>query len=148
MSCKWNEMTNLPNRDDREAKIYYCGPRAVENLLLLKKWFRWLSPQSAPQAKALLPCLRAGWCSSGCRNFHHQDWPSLRDNDRHHVVAPPSTHTRYILWWFRVKLFQVDQKEAVRLACFGNEPQFPCFALVVVVVAADISIIKIGLVTW
>ena len=54
MSCKWNEMTNLPNRDDREAKIYYCGPRAVENLLLLKKWFRWLSPQRAPQAKAQL----------------------------------------------------------------------------------------------
>ena len=52
-------MTNLPNRDDREAKIYYCGPRAVENLLLLKKWFRWLSPQRAPQAKAQLPCLRA-----------------------------------------------------------------------------------------
>ena len=74
MSCKWNEMTNLPNRDDREAKIYYCGPRAVENLLLLKKWFRWLR------------C-----CCCGCRNFHHQDWPSLRDNDRHHVVAPPST---------------------------------------------------------
>ena len=25
-------------------------------------------------------------------NFHHQDWPSLRDNDRHHVVeAPPHT---------------------------------------------------------
>ena len=44
-----------------------------------------------------------GWCSSGCRNFHHQDWPSLRDNDRHHVVAPPSTHTRYILWLSRVK---------------------------------------------
>ena len=78
-------MTNLPNRDDREAKIYYCGPRAVENLLLLKKWFRWL----------LLLVVARG----GCRNFHHQDWPSLRDNDRHRcsqgaaVGATQHSHT-------------------------------------------------------
>ena len=92
MSCKWNEMTNLPNRDDREVKIYYCGPRAVENLLLLKKWFRWLSwlwSTAASQGSVALAV--DGWWRGGCRNFHHQDWPSLRDNDRHHVVAPPST---------------------------------------------------------
>ena len=52
-------MTNLPNRDDREAERRFiivvraprhrhrrCRaanvPRRVENLLLLKKWFRWL----------------------------------------------------------------------------------------------------------
>ena len=49
MSCKWNEMTNLPNRDDREAStrrfiivVPESSRAAVENLLLLKKWFRWL----------------------------------------------------------------------------------------------------------
>ena len=30
--------------------------------------------------------------AAAAENFHHQDWPSLRDNDRHHVVeAPPHT---------------------------------------------------------
>ena len=38
----------------------------------LKKWFRWLLAFERVQQR------------SGC-NFHHQDWPSLRDNDRHHV---------------------------------------------------------------
>ena len=73
-------MTNPPNRDDREAaaekkgsikatKIYYGGPS------------RGKSAQKVVSIAA-----------AAAENFHHQDWPSLRDNDRHHVeVAPPVT---------------------------------------------------------
>ena len=46
-------------------------------------------------------CSKSGFDGCCCRNFHHQDWPSLRDNDRHRRCShgwrhPALTHTRYI----------------------------------------------------
>ena len=78
-------MTNPPNRDDREASSTAAAEKGIKPTKIY-----YGGPSRGKSAQKVVSIAAA---AAAAENFHHQDWPSLRDNDRHHVVAPPSTQS-------------------------------------------------------